>query len=143
RAPYSWRDLWRYDRLNIGARLTLCFTAIVLLMTAGDAIAVWQFERIQARTARFYQADQESFAVLRVHLDVVAFRDRLAALASTQDAHQFAVDAVSLRRSFLEDVERAKQSLKVATSAERDPAMLSNLEAVEGALPTQIDSLQE
>ncbi len=143
RAPYSRRDLFRYDRLNIGARLTLCFTAIVLLMTAGDAIAVWQFERIQARTARFYQADQESFAVLRVHLDVIAFRDRLAALASTQDARQFAVDAVSLRKSFLDDVERAKQSLSVPSGIERDPAILNNLEAVEGALPAQIDSLEE
>src|SRR5712692_1066731 len=108
----SSRELFRRGQLKIGARLTLCFVAIVLLMTAGDVVAVWQFGRIEAPARRFYQADQKSLAVVRVHLDIVAFRDRLARLASAQDAHQFAVEVVPLRKSFLEDIERAQRALR-------------------------------
>jgi PAS domain S-box-containing protein len=141
RSLYSLRELFRRGQLKIGARLTLSFVAIVLLMTAGDVVAVWQFGRIETPARRFYRADQKALAVIRVHLDIVALRDRLAALASAQDAHRFAVEVVPLRKSFLEDVERAQQALRA--DVERDPAILSTLETVQGALPSQIDSMLE
>ncbi len=136
---YSLKDLFRRGQLKIGARLTLSFVAIVLLMTAGDVVAVWQFGRIEAPARRFYKADQKTLAVIRVHLDIVALQDRLARLASTQDAHRFAVEVVPLRKSFLDDVERAQQALRA--DVERDPTIISTLETVQAALPSQIDSM--
>ena len=125
--------------LRIGPRLTMCFAAIAILMIGGDAVAVWQIGRVEALSRRSYEVDHISLAVMRVHLDVVTFRETLIGLAETQDSREFAQQAVTLRETFLEDVERAQQALNLAHDADLDPTILTRLQTVRSALPSQVD----
>ena len=59
-------------------------------MIVGDIVAVLQFERVERRAWRFYQADQKSLAIMHVYLDVVTFRETLTGLAHDQDPREFA-----------------------------------------------------
>src|SRR6202046_2160825 len=102
---------------RIGTLLTACFSAIVLLMIVGDAIAVLQLDRVETRAWRFYQEDQKSLAIMHVYLDVVTFRDTLTGLAHDQNPHEFAARATALLDNFLTDVQRAQQTLRSAPAA--------------------------
>jgi PAS domain S-box-containing protein len=126
--------------VNIGPRLAACFLLIVLLMGAADAIALWQFIRIEIPAQRFYQADQKSLAVMRLHLDLMEFREVLTRIAESQDDRKFAEEAVSQRDHFVEDVERAERALK---SSPVDPYIPITVEAVGTALPVQADALTQ
>jgi len=134
-------NLFRSGRLTIRARLTACFVAIILLMLAASLVAGWQFRRMTAAGERLNRADQLSLAVVDVHLDVNTLRNRLAALADTQDGPEFAKEASSLRRKFLDDVTRAQQLFAASCATEHDPVILSMLQTVQVTLPSQIDSV--
>src|SRR6266567_2008513 len=129
--------------MKIGARLTLCFAAIVLLMVAGDVATLWQFSLVREQAQHLNQVDQKSISVLRVHADLLAFRDQMDELVATQDAVRFAAGARALRDRFMEEVGAASQALKVPPSVERDPTMRSTLETIQSALPAQIDALTD
>ena len=70
-------------QLNIGPRLVLCFALIIVLMLAGDAIVLWQFHIVRAQAERLDEYDEELVTVLRVHSDMLKFRDTLETLANT------------------------------------------------------------
>src|ERR1700728_417052 len=99
------RSAFRPSDLSIRSRLIACFVLIVLLIIAADAVAIWQYWQIEALAQRVHKADQLSDAVVRIHLDVYSFRDKMAALASSHDVRQFAGEAAEIRRSFLEQVD--------------------------------------
>ncbi|HMJ21681.1 MAG TPA: hypothetical protein VK513_07220, partial [Terriglobales bacterium] len=65
------RNYFRFGEWKIGHLLPVFFAAIVLLMIVGDVIAVLQFNRLETRALRFYEADQKSLAITHVYLDVV------------------------------------------------------------------------
>src|SRR5271168_5445675 len=71
-------------RLNIGPRLVLCFALIIVLMLAGDAIVLWQFHIVQAQAERLNEYDEELVTVLRVHSDMLKFRDTLESSANAR-----------------------------------------------------------
>ena len=50
---------------RIGSRLRWCFIFIVLLMTTGNALMLWQFETVRTQRERLLGVDQELVAVLR------------------------------------------------------------------------------
>src|ERR1700719_5287960 len=113
RAPLtgtSSRNHFGVAEWKIATLLTACFAAIVLLMIAGDLIAVLQLDRVETRAWRFYQEDQKSLAIMHVYLDVVTFRDTLTGLAHDQNPHDFASRATALRDNFLRDVTGAHQA---------------------------------
>jgi|GEM_PF-2542436 len=137
------RNYFRFGEWEIRHLLPAFFAAIVLLMIAGDAIAVLQLNRLETRARRFYEADQKSLAIMHVYLDVVTFRDALTGLAHEQNAQEFSSRATALRDNFLRDVTRAQQTLSSAPDVKQDPAILIRLETVRAALPLQVDSLLE
>src|ERR1700751_1218342 len=106
------RSLFRPSALSIRLRLIACFILIVVFIIAADAVAGWQYWQIEALAQRVSKTDQISDAVLRIHLDVYSFRDRMAALASSHDVLQFSSEAAAMRRSFLERVDRTEQLLR-------------------------------
>jgi len=73
-------------RLNIGPRLILGFVFIILSMLAADAVVLWQFHLVRTQAERLNDIDQKLVAVLRVHSSLLAFHDRLDALADSEDA---------------------------------------------------------
>jgi signal transduction histidine kinase len=80
---------------------------------------------------------------MRVHLDVVTFRETLIGLARAQDGQEFTSQAASLRDGFLKDAARAQQSLSLAREADQNPTLLTRLETVRSALPSQVDFMLE
>src|ERR1700761_1598629 len=84
------RNRYSHGQLKIGARLTVCFAAFTFLVIGGATVALWQFERVESLARRSYEADQRALLVMRVHLDVVMFRETLAGLADAQDRREFA-----------------------------------------------------
>jgi hypothetical protein len=110
-------------------------------MVAANLVAGWQFRRIIASTQHLDHADQISLAAVVVHFDIDTLRNRLAALADTQDGPEFASEAGSLLQTFLKDVTGAQQLLTSSTAVEQDPALLSILQTLQVTLPTQMDSI--
>ena len=129
-------------RLNIGPRLTLCFVFIILSMLGGDAVVLWQFHVIRAEAERMNGFDRKLVAVLRVHASLLAFHDRLEALADSEDAGQLAAEAGPLRNAVLEEMQGARSALTLLPSDfQQDPTILPTLEVIQGALQSQLEAV--
>lgn len=134
------RSVFRPGDLSIRSRLIACFVVIVLLMIAADAVAIWQYWQIEALAQRVRKADQLADAVVRIHLDVYGFRDKMTALASSHDIHQFASEAAEIRRSFLEQVDYTEQMLKTSPDIEQEAHLSYALESLRVTLLSQLDT---
>ena len=134
------RSLFRLTDLSIRLRLIACFVLIVVLMIAADSVAVWQYWQIDAPAQRVSKTDQISDAIVRVHLDVYSFQDRMAALASSHDTRQFSSEVAAIRRSFLERVDHAEQMLRATPDIEQDAPISEALESLRVTLLSQLDS---
>jgi len=129
-------------RLNIGPRLTLGFAVIIFSMLAADAVVLWQFHLVRAQAERLNGIDRKLVAVLRVHTSLSTFHDRLEALVDSQDAGRLAAEAGPLRAAVLEDGRRAISALTLAPlDLQRDPTILPTLQAVQSALPSQLEAI--
>jgi hypothetical protein len=106
-APGAGRWLPQRD-ISIGKRLAACFVAIIVLMILADGLAVWQFRRMESSSERLRKADQTLQAIVRVHIDMGSFRDKVAVMANRQETQDFAKDTASLQEKFLGDVDRAR-----------------------------------
>ena len=134
------RSLFRQSGWSIRLRLIACFISIVFLIVAADAVAVWQYSQIEALAQRVAKTDQISDAVVRIHLDVYSFRDKLTALASTHDIQQFSSETGAIRRSFLERVDLTEQMLSATPDIGRDTRIFNALESLSVTLLSQLDT---
>src|ERR1700688_1483984 len=134
------RSLFRPSALSIRLRLIACFTLIVFFILAADAVAVWQYWQIEALAQRVSRTDQISDAVMRIHLDVDSFRDKVGVLAGSHDARQFSSEAAAIQRSFLERVDRTDEMLKAAPDIEQDAHISAALESLGVTLLSQLDA---
>jgi PAS domain S-box-containing protein len=122
--------------------LTLCFVFIILSMLGGDAIVLWQFHLVRDQAERLNGFDQKLVAVLRVHTSLLAFHDRLEALADSEDAGQLVAEAGTLQTAFLSETQRAESALNFLPSDPRqDPSILPTLEVIQGSLQSQLDAI--
>src|SRR5467141_388981 len=129
-------------RLNIGPRLILGFVFIILSMLAADAVVLWQFHLVRTQAERLNDIDQKLVAVLRVHSSLLAFHDRLDALADSEDAGGLVTEAGPLRTAALEDIRRATSVLRLLPlDLQRDPTILPTLHVVQSALPSQLEAV--
>ena len=129
---------------RIGARLTLSFVAIVLLMAAGYAIAIWEFRQILIQEQGLDLVQQKSTAVLDLHSHFFALRDKLEDLSDSHNAQKFLREASEIRKTVKEDIERAKRTFTGQTDPmDRDSFVVVSLETIETATPTQIDALSD
>ena len=134
---------FRQHDVGIGTRLAACFVTIIVLMIVSDAVAVWQFRRMESSTNRLRQADQTLRAVVRVHVDIGTFRDRVAVMANSQESSEFAKDTASLRQKFLDDAERARRMLMASPQLDENGTISSALQTLTTALPAQLDTVDE
>jgi hypothetical protein len=130
-------------RLNIGPRLVLCFALIIVLMLAGDIIVLWQFHVVQAQAERLNEYDEELATVLRVHSDVLKFRDTLESLANAKAPERLKAETQSMNEAFAEDIRRAKSALLAvhSNSPASDPTTLPTLAVVQSTLRSQTASM--
>jgi PAS domain S-box-containing protein len=131
-------------RLNIGPRLVLCFALIIVLMFAGDVIVLWQFHIVQAQAERLDEYDEELVTVLRVHSDVLKFRDTLELLANARNSERLKAEIQSMNEAFAEDTRRAKNALLAVHSDNfSDPTILPTLVVVQSNLQSETASMIE
>src|ERR1700758_842981 len=129
-------------RLNIGPRLILGFVFIILSMLAADAVILWQFHMIRTQAGRLNNIDQTLATVLRVHISVLEFHERLDALAHAEDADRLVKEAGPLRTAVLEDFRRAANALSLPPfDPPRDPTILPTLHVIQSALPSQLEAI--
>ncbi len=129
-------------RLNIGPRLILCFAVILLAVFVGDAVILWQFHLIRAQAEQLNGIDQKLVVVLRVHTSLLAFHDRLQELTDSEDAARLVTEAGPLRTAVLAEAQQAKTVLSsLPSDLRRDPTVLPTLEAIQSALPVQLDAI--
>ena len=130
-------------RLNIGPRLVLCFALIIVSMLAGDVIVLGQFHIVQAQAERLNEYDEELATVLRVHSDVLKFRDTLESLANAKASERLNVETQSMNEAFAEDMRRAKSALLAvhSYSPASDPTILPTLAVVQSTLRSQTASM--
>jgi PAS domain S-box-containing protein len=131
-------------RLNIGPRLILCFALIIVSMLAGDVIVLWQFHIVQAQAERLNEYDEELVTVLRVHADVLTFRDTLESLANARNFEGLKEKTRSMSEVFAEDMRRAKSALSaVHSNNASDPTILPTLAVVQSNLQSETASVIE
>jgi PAS domain S-box-containing protein len=129
-------------RLNIGPRLVLCFALIIVSMLAGDVIVLWQFHIVQAQAERLNEYDEELVTVLRVHSDLLKFRDTLESLANAKNAERLNAETQLINETFAEDMQRAKSALLAVHSYNAsDPTALPTLAVVQSTLRSQSASM--
>src|SRR5579864_4591850 len=134
---------FRQRDVSIGKRLAACFVAIIVLMILADGLAVWQFRQMESSSERLRKADQALQAVVRVHVDMGSFRDKVAVMANSQETQDFAKDTASLREKFLGDVDRARRMVIAAPELDENSTTSSALETLRTALPAQLDTVNE
>jgi PAS domain S-box-containing protein len=129
-------------RLNIGPRLILGFAFIMVSMLAADMVILWQFQVVRTQAQRLDDVDQRLVAVLRVHTSMLAFHDRLDALADAEDANRLLAEASPLRTMVLEGIRRATNALNTPPfDPRRDPNILPTLYIIQSALPSELDAI--
>jgi PAS domain S-box-containing protein len=130
------------DRLNIGPRLTLFFIFIILLMLGGNALLLWQFHLVRLQAERLTGVDRELIAVLRFQSDLLSFHAKLDELAESKDIERLKKEAGPLGTVLLQDTERTRNALvHLPAEAHLDPTFLPTLEAIESALPSQLEAI--
>jgi signal transduction histidine kinase len=132
---------FRLRNVSIGTRLAVCFSVIVGLMMAADAVAFWQFKRMEDVGQALRKADQTSRAVVRVRFDIGIFRKRITLMAESQETREFDSDSAALRKKFLDDVEIARQLLIASPELDPNGTISSALETLRVALPAQLDTM--
>ena len=131
-------------RLNIGPRLLLCFALIIVSMLVGDVIVLWQFHIVQAQAGRLNEYDEELVTVLRVHSDLLKFRDAVESLANARDAERLKVEIQSMNQALAEDMREAKNALlAVYSDPASDPTNLPTLATIQSTLRSQTASMIE
>jgi len=129
-------------RLNIGPRLTLCFVFIILAMLVGNMVLLWQFHLAQAQTERLGGVDRELITVLQAHADLMSFHERLDVLAQSEDTAGLLKEVEPLRNALLKETERSRNALRgLPPEVQLDPTLLPTLEAIESALPPQLEAI--
>jgi len=131
-------------RLNIGPRLVLCFALIIVSMLTGDVIVLWQFHIVQAQAERLNEYDKELVTVLRVHSDMLKFRDTLESLANAKNSDRLKAETQSMNEAFAEDMRGAKSALLAVHSHNAsDPTILPTLAVVQSNLQSETASVIE
>jgi len=137
-------NLIKTIRLTIRLRLVLSFVLVVLLILAGAGVALWEFDTIRVHSERLYQVDLQSDSVLRVHLGVVTFRDRLGTLAATHSKDRVISEAESMRQSVLADADLARHAFHAdSLGTQANAVMLDSLSTITDALNAQTDSIKD
>jgi PAS domain S-box-containing protein len=115
---------------------------IILSMLAADAVVLWQFHVLRTQAGRQNDIDRKLVAVLRAHTSLLAFHDRLNALADAENADRLVAGARPLRTAVLEDLHRATSTLRLLPSdLQRDPTILPTLQVIQSAVPSQLAAI--
>ena len=127
---------------NVGPRLMLSFVILISLIVIGNLVLIWQFRLARLQTERLTGESQQLIAILRLQENLRVFHQRLDELAQTQDARRMSADAEPLRRSLVEGITLTRGALsRLPSGTGIDRAFMPTLDAIEVALPAQLEAI--
>ena len=130
------------NRIHIAHRLTLCFIVIILLMLAGDGLLLWQFHLAALQVDRLTGVSQELNAVVGLQATLLSFDNDLDKLAQSEDVGRLARESPPLRATLLQGAQQAREALThLPPGMQPDPSFLPTTEAIESALPSQLEAI--
>jgi signal transduction histidine kinase len=142
RFGFGSRFAWRLRDLPIAVRLRLVFACLLLLMTTGGAVALWQFHAIRARVHEVSLAERRATAVMRVNNSIVMLMSRLHRAAENGDREHFEAEARRLLQSFETDTTGTAATLREITpQTGRQKLVVDSLDSMLNSLPARVDSL--
>src|SRR6201987_153584 len=131
------------NRLNIHRRLTLCFIFIIVLMSIGDGVLLWQLQLISAQVERLNGVNEELIEVLRVHTGLLSAYERLGDAARSEDSGRLLKEGETLRAGLVEDAQRTQAAFShLPPEVNVDQTVLPTLESIERALPSHLDAIR-
>lgn len=129
-------------RLDIGHRLTFCFGLIVLAMLLGNGVLLWELHRAQDQAERLHGVDQELIILLQAHANLLSFYDRVDELAHSENSAELVAVARPLRQALIEDGRRSRDALsRLPAEVQLDPTLPPALQAIQDALPAELDAI--
>jgi signal transduction histidine kinase len=132
------------DYLNVGTRLTVTFTLLMVLILGGNGLVIWQFNLARTQTDRLAGANQQMNVVLQLQVNLLSFHQRLDDLARSRDFERLVADAEPMRRALHEQTQRTRSALAgLQPVTAVDPAFWPTLETIEIMLPSQLDAITE
>jgi formate hydrogenlyase transcriptional activator len=130
-------------RVLIGTRLRWCFILVVLLMTVGNGLMLWQFSYVRYQREHLLGVDQELIAVLRLQTHLRSFHAKLNELAQSENVDQLVQESGELEKSLIAHAAETQASFAaLPPSAKPDPTVLVTLEAIQSSLPGHIQAIR-
>jgi len=131
-----------FNILSAGSNLALIFIFLVLLILGGNALLIWQFHLAQVQARRLTAINQQLVAVLRLQESIRSFNQKLDELVQSRNTAQLVSEATVLRQSLLTYTEGTLESLsQLRPEMHVEPGLTPTLEAIEIALPSQLESI--
>lgn len=130
-------------RVLIGSKLRWCFIFIVLLMTIGNALLLWQFNLVRHQRERLLGVDQELIAVLRFQSHLRSFHAKLYELAQSQSTDRLIQESTELQKSLVAQAAETQAAFDALPSEVKpDTTVLTTLEAIQSSLPGHLESIR-
>jgi PAS domain S-box-containing protein len=130
-------------RVQIGTRLRWCFIFVVLLMTAGNGLLLWQFSYVRYQREHLLGVDQELIAVLRFQTHLRWFHAKLNELAQSESMDQLVQQSTELQKSLIAHAAETQAAFaELPPSAKPDPTVLATLEAIQSSLPGHLEAIR-
>ncbi|WP_084080807.1 sensor histidine kinase [Edaphobacter aggregans] len=130
------------SRVGINTRLTLGFVLIIVLMSVATGILLWQSRVMRTQANRLKEMDEQFMEVQRAHAFLLSFHSESEQLVKARDLARLQQEAPALRNQ-LSDSRRQTETVfrGIEPNNILDPTVLQTLEAIQGLLPSQVDSL--
>jgi signal transduction histidine kinase len=124
------------------SRLGFTFTVLICLILGGNGLIIWQFRRASLQTERVASVNQQVVAALQLQVSLLYFHRRLDELTRPNDARFMAMEAEPLRTDLLDRLQQTRFVLtNLPSNATLNPGFLPTLEAIEIAMPSQIEAI--
>ena len=134
-----WSKLSLLSQADIGARLTMGFAIIVLLMLAGMATLVWLSYVMRSQANRLMDMDEQFIEVQRVHAILLSFRVESEGLVKNRDLTTLQREAPRIRGQLTESLAQTEALFgRIHPDNILDPTILPTLQAIQGRLPSQL-----
>lgn len=114
-------------RLKIGARLTVSFAMVVVLMLIGSTVGLWQLNTMRVQAESLQRVDEELEAILRVHNSILILKDRLRQHLDNRDAEALVTETAALSGEVVNNLDRAIEILENSATRSKTPAYESYL----------------
>jgi PAS domain S-box-containing protein len=130
-------------RVLIGSRLRWCFVFIVLLMTAGNGLLLWQYSYVRHQREHLLGVDEELIAVLRFQTHLRSFHAKLNELAQSEGTDRLIPESTDLQKSLIAHAAETQAAFSALPwSAKPEPNVLATLEAIQSSLPVHLQAIR-